>query len=107
MENLKKTVLFVLTSTSAKVISTAMYIFAGIPLPINEVLMLAVSSLTDLLTAIGFAREEGEPTIKSFKKSDHKLIGSRTLFHSFCLLGMIEGVAVVFTFLVTMQYFGF
>jgi magnesium-transporting ATPase (P-type) len=65
MENLRKTVLFVLTSTSAKIMAVALYIFAGTPLPINQTLMLAVSSLTDLLTAIGFAREEAEPTIKA------------------------------------------
>ena len=67
MQNLQKTLKYSLTSTAAKIYAVMIYILAGTPLPMGQTLMLTVSSLTDIITAIGLSREEAEPNFKKGK----------------------------------------
>ena len=69
--------------------------------------MLTVSSLTDIITAIGLSREEAEPNFKRGKPKQNHLVNYRTFYQPFLLLGVIEGTAVLFTFLAVMGHFGF
>lgn len=107
MDNIIKSILFTLTSTSAKIISLVFFNIGGIPLPLNEISMIIVSIFTDLLIAIGFAREESESIIHNKRKRTKKIMTRKTFILSFALLGVIEGAAVMFTFLTTMMAFGF
>ncbi len=58
--NLRKTICFSLSSTMAKICAFIYSVLLGAPLPLGTILMLTLSTFSDLLIAIGFAREELE-----------------------------------------------
>jgi hypothetical protein len=63
--------------------------------------MLAVAAFTDLLIGIGFAREDYEPCLVT------KVVSARSFVQGMAVLGVVEGAAIIFTYLTAMRYYGF
>ena len=73
-DNLKKPVLYLMSSNIIEAIPFLGSIILGFPIPISSIFMLLFSVVTDMLPAISLAYEEAEPDIMTRKprsKNDH------------------------------------
>lgn len=86
-DNLKKTIVYLLTSNITEVFPYVGEIAIGLPLPLSNAFILTICIGTDILPAISFAYEEAEIDImtrKPRKKDDH-LVSLRLITHAYLL----------------------
>lgn len=86
-DNLKKTIVYLLTSNITEVFPYIAEIAFGLPLPLSNIFILVICIGTDILPAISFAYEEAEIDImarKPRKKDDH-LVSAKLLTHAYLL----------------------
>ena len=88
-DNLKKTIVYLLTSNITEVFPYIAEIALGLPLPLSNTFILVICVGTDILPAISFAYEEAEIDImtrKPRKKDDH-LVSVKLITHAYLLQG--------------------
>lgn len=108
-DNLKKTIVYLLTSNITEVFPYIAEIALGLPLPLSNIFILVICIGTDILPAISFAYEEAEIDImtrKPRKKTDH-LVSMKLITHAYLLQGQIATAAGFFSYFSTMNEYGF
>ena len=109
-ENLKKCLLYSLSSNVAELSAFLFSMIAGIPLPLGVLAVLCIDLGTDMLPAISLAFEESEENLMRRKPrnpdTDH-LINERLIFLSYGQMGLIQAAAGFFTYFVIMAENGF
>lgn len=90
-DNLKKTIVYLLTSNCTEIIPFIAMVLFGLPLPLSSVFMLVICVGTDILPALSLAYEDAEMDIMTRKprtRSEH-LVSQKLLVHSYLLMGWI------------------
>lgn len=108
-DNLKKTIVYLLTSNCTEIIPFIGMVLMGLPLPLSSVFMLVICVGTDILPALSLAYEDAELDIMTRKprtKAEH-LVSRKLLVHSYLLMGWIATSAGFIAYFTTMQAFGF
>ena len=109
-ENLKKCLLYSLSSNVAELSAFLFSMIAGIPLPLGVLAVLCIDLGTDMLPAISLAFEESEENLMRRKPrnpdTDH-LINEKLIFLSYGQMGLIQAAAGFFTYFVIMAENGF
>ena len=109
-ENLKKCLLYSLSSNVAELAAFLFSMIAGIPLPLGVLAVLCIDLGTDMLPAVSLAFEESEENLMKRKPrnpdTDH-LINEKLIFLSYGQIGLIQAAAGFFTYFVIMAENGF
>lgn len=108
-DNLKKTIVYLLTSNMTEIWPFAGLVVLQIPLPLSNIFMLCICVGTDIYPALSLAYEEAEVDImtrKPRKQTDH-LVTLRLLAHAYGQMGEIATAAAFFTYFVIMEVYGF
>lgn len=108
-DNLKKTIVYLLTSNMTEIWPFAGLVVLQIPLPLSNIFMLCICVGTDIYPALSLAYEEAEVDImtrKPRKPTDH-LVTLRLLAHAYGQMGEIATAAAFFTYFVIMEVYGF
>lgn len=108
-DNLKKTIVYLLTSNMTEIWPFAGLVVLQIPLPLSNIFMLCICVGTDIYPALSLAYEEAEVDImtrKPRKPSEH-LVTLRLLAHAYGQMGEIATAAAFFTYFVIMEVYGF
>ncbi|CAD8136306.1 unnamed protein product [Paramecium pentaurelia] len=108
-DNLKKTIVYLLTSNITEVFPYVGEIAIGLPLPLSNAFILTICIGTDILPAISFAYEEAEIDImtRQPRKKDDHLVSLRLITHAYLLQGIIATSAGFFSYFSTMNEYGF
>lgn len=88
-DNLKKTIVYLLTSNCTEIFPFLAFIAIKVPLPLSALFMLIICVGTDILPAISLAYEEAELDIMTRKprnKADH-LVSNKLIVHAYMLQG--------------------
>lgn len=108
-DNLKKTIVYLLTSNMTEIWPFVALVILQIPLPLSNIFMLIICVGTDIYPALALAYEEAEfdiMTRKPRKTADH-LVTGRLLTHAYGQMGEIATAGGFFTYFVVMEVFGF
>jgi len=109
-DNLKKCLLYALSSNVPEMAAFLLSMVAQIPLPLGILAILCIDLGTDLLPAIALAFEEPEENLMERKprniETDH-LLNEKLLFLSYGQLGLIQAASGFFTYFVIMAENGF
>lgn len=108
-DNLKKTVVYLLTSNIPEIIPFLAFIIIQIPLPLSNIFMLCICVGTDILPALSLAYEEAELDIMTRqprRKTDH-LVSIKLITHAYLLMGLISTGAGFVAYYTTLNFFGF
>jgi sodium/potassium-transporting ATPase subunit alpha len=108
-DNLKKTIVYLLTSNMTEIWPFVALVIVQIPLPLSNIFMLIICVGTDIYPALALAYEEAEVDImtrKPRKITDH-LVTGRLLTHAYGQMGEIATAGGFFTYFLVMQLYGF
>lgn len=108
-DNLKKTIVYLLTSNMTEIWPFAGLVVLQIPLPLSNIFMLCICVGTDIYPALSLAYEEAEVDIMTRKprKPTEHLVSLRLLAHAYGQMGEIATAAAFFTYFVIMEVYGF
>uniref|UniRef100_A0A0P4W1Y6 Cation-transporting P-type ATPase N-terminal domain-containing protein n=1 Tax=Scylla olivacea TaxID=85551 RepID=A0A0P4W1Y6_SCYOL len=109
-DNLKKSVMYTLTSKVSEVGPFIFFVIARIPLPLGAITILCIDLGTDIMPAISLAYEEAESDVMKQQPRDpfrDRLVNSRLLCIAYWQLGVIQALAGFFTYFVVMAENGF
>jgi sodium/potassium-transporting ATPase subunit alpha len=108
-DNLKKTIVYLLTSNMTEIWPFVALVIIQIPLPLSNIFMLIICVGTDIYPALSLAYEEAEIDIMTRKprKQDEHLVSGRLLAHAYGQMGEIATAGGFFTYFVIMQCYGF
>ncbi|KAL4447136.1 hypothetical protein ABPG74_013988 [Tetrahymena malaccensis] len=108
-DNLKKTVVYLLTSNMTEIVPFLAFIVCQIPLPLSSIFMLVICVGTDIWPAISLAYEEAELDVMTRKprsKQEH-LVSGKLITISYLQLGQIGSAAGFIGYFVCFNYLGF
>lgn len=108
-DNLKKSIIYALSSNIPEVIPFILFILLQIPLPLSTVLILAVDLGTDVFPGIAMAYEESELDIMTRMprtKQDH-LVSVRLICYTYLHIGIVQSLGGMVAYILVMQDFGF
>jgi sodium/potassium-transporting ATPase subunit alpha len=93
-ENIRKFIVYVLTSNVPEIIPYVAYVLMPIPLPITVVQMLCIDLFTDMLPAIGLGNEPPEPDTmqRPPRAAGDSLVSLEAFLNSYAFLGPVETV---------------
>ena len=109
-DNLKKSIVYTLTSNIPEMTPFLMFIIMGIPLALGTVTIICIDLGTDIVPAISLAYELPESDImKRHPRNQYteKLVGSKLISMAFGQIGMIQACAGFLTYFVIMADHGF
>lgn len=108
-DNLKKTVVYLLTSNMTEIWPFLALITIQVPLPLSNIFMLCICVGTDIYPALSLAYEEAEFDIMTRKprKLDEHLVSGKLLCHAYGNMGEIATFAGFFAYFTTMNLYGF
>lgn len=108
-DNLKKTIMYLLTSNSTEIWPFVAMVILQIPLPLSNIFMLCICVVTDIYPAISLAYEEPEVDIMTRhpRQKDDRLVTVRMMTHSYGLMGTIGSAAGFYTYFIIMEIYGF
>jgi sodium/potassium-transporting ATPase subunit alpha len=109
-ENLKKVLLYALSSNVPELAAFLISMVAQIPLPLGILAVLAIDLGTDLLPAVSLAFEEPETDLMKHQPRNpdtDPLLTEQLLFLSYGQLGLIQAASGFFTYFVIMSENGF
>jgi len=94
-DNIKKFIVYILTSNIPEILPFIAFAILGIPLPLTVILILSIDLGTDLIPALGIGYEEPEDDIMKRKPRPRKepLMTWKMLFRSYGIVGPIEAMA--------------
>ena len=102
-DNLKKSIVYTLTSNIPEIAPFLLFILAEIPLALGTVTILCIDLGTDMFPAISVAYEEAESDImKRMPRNPYteKLVNDKLISTAYGMIGMIEAAAGFFTYFV-------
>jgi sodium/potassium-transporting ATPase subunit alpha len=99
-ENIRKFIVYVLTSNIPEILPYIAYVLFPIPLPITVVQILSIDLFTDMLPAIGLGNEhpEYDTMLRPPRAEDEQLVSMGTFLRSYAFLGPIESAISFFVF---------
>ncbi len=105
--NIKKFVIYILTSNVPEIMPFIAFVMLGIPLPLSVVLILSIDLGTDLIPALGLGNEKPESDIMKEPPRSRKerLLTYQSFLLSYGIIGMIEAAAGFFAYF-TVLYAG-
>jgi sodium/potassium-transporting ATPase subunit alpha len=108
-DNLKKTIVYLLTSNITEILPFIALVLLQIPLPLSNIFMLCICVGTDIYPAISLAYEEPELDImtRTPRKIDEHLTSIRMMVHAYGLMGSIATAGGFFTYFLIMELYGF
>eukprot|EP00199_Chlamydomonas_sp_CCMP681_P000009 CAMPEP_0119101430 /NCGR_PEP_ID=MMETSP1180-20130426/476_1 /TAXON_ID=3052 ORGANISM="Chlamydomonas cf sp, Strain CCMP681" /NCGR_SAMPLE_ID=MMETSP1180 /ASSEMBLY_ACC=CAM_ASM_000741 /LENGTH=1208 /DNA_ID=CAMNT_0007085549 /DNA_START=49 /DNA_END=3675 /DNA_ORIENTATION=+ len=109
-DNLKKSIMYTLTSKPPELIPFLLWVAARLPLSLSTILILAVDIGTDMLPAIGLAYEHRESAImlrppRSAQKDP--LVDFPLLLYTYIHIGVIQCIAAYYGFFVALNDYGY
>ncbi|KAL4510360.1 hypothetical protein ABPG72_008250 [Tetrahymena utriculariae] len=108
-DNLKKTVVYLLTSNMTEVVPFLAFIILELPLPLSSIYMLVICVGTDVWPAISLAYEEAELDVMTRRprlKSEH-LVSNKLITIAYLQTGQIASAAGFLGYYVAFNYMGF
>lgn len=108
-DNLKKSIVYTLTSNIPEILPFLSWVVANIPLPLSTIMILLVDLGTDMLPAISLAYEQPENDIMLRKPRNpltDRLVNGRLIFLAYGMIGMIQAAAGFFAYFVIMEEHG-
>ncbi|EHH15412.1 hypothetical protein EGK_01498 [Macaca mulatta] len=109
-DNLKKSIMYTLTSNIPEITPFLMFIILGIPLPLGTITILCIDLGTDMVPAISLAYESAESDIMKRLPRNPKtdnLVNHRLIGVAYGQIGMIQALAGFFTYFVILAENGF
>lgn len=108
-DNLKKTIVYLLTSNMTEIWPFIALVLIQIPLPLSNIFMLCICVGTDIYPALSLAYEEAEVDIMTRRprKPDEHLVSAKLLGHAYGNMGEIATVGGFFTYNIIMSNYGF
>lgn len=108
-DNLKKTIVYLLTSNMTEIWPFAGLVVLQIPLPLSNIFMLCICVGTDIYPALSLAYEEAEVDIMTRRprKPDEHLVTLRLLSHAYGQMGEIATFGAFFSYFTIMELYGF
>ena len=99
-ENMKKFTNYVLVSNGPEILPYLLYIVLPVPLALNIIHILSIDLGTDLVPSMGLGQEPADPEVMAKPPRDPSqgLLTGGLMLHSYCFLGLIEGVWSLFLF---------
>lgn len=108
-DNLKKTIVYLLTSNMTEIWPFVALVILQIPLPLSNIFMLCICVGTDIYPALSLAYEEAEVDImtrRPRKQTEH-MVTMRLLVHAYGQMGEIATAGGFFTYFLIMKLYGF
>ena len=108
-DNLKKTIVYLLTSNCTEIFPFVAFMILQFPLPLSSLYMICICVGTDILPAISLAYEEAEMDImvrKPRPQNDH-LVSRKLITHAYLQMGEIASAGGFYAYFVVMNDFGF
>lgn len=108
-DNLKKTVVYLLTSNMTEIWPFLALITIQVPLPLSNIFMLCICVGTDIYPALSLAYEEAEFDIMTRKprKLDEHLVSGKLLCHAYGNMGEIATAGGFFAYFTVMGVYGY
>ena len=108
-DNLKKTIIYVLTSNIPELTPFLAFIAFRIPLPITNIFMIFIDVGTDILPSISLGYEKVEIDVMTRRprtKADH-LVSMKVICHAYAQMGVFACGGGFCAYYTTMNHFGF
>jgi sodium/potassium-transporting ATPase subunit alpha len=107
-DNLKKCIVYALTSNIPELWPFIIFVILQIPLPLSSILVLCICIGTDMLPAISFSYEVAELDIMTRRPryKDEHLVTANMLTYSYTQVGTLQTLAGMLCYCVTMNDFG-
>merc|ERR1719431_806200 len=107
-DNLKKSIVYTLTSNIPEILPFLTWAVMGIPLPLSTVAILLIDLGTDMLPAISLAYENAELDIMERAPRDihDRLVNHRLIFLAYGIVGITQAAAGFFIYAVIMASYG-
>lgn len=108
-DNLKKTVVYLLTSNVTEIFPFVGQVIFLLPLPLSNMLMLCICVGTDILPALSLAYEAAELDVMTRipRRKDEHMVTLKLITHAYLQMGIIATAAGFFAYFSTMYYYGF
>lgn len=109
-DNLKKSIIYTITSNIPELLPFLIYIICGFPLALSTVCILLIDLVTDMLPAISLAYEKAETDIMKRKPRNPKLerlVNMKLIMMAYLHYGVLQAAAGFFTYFVVYQENGF
>jgi sodium/potassium-transporting ATPase subunit alpha len=108
-DNLKKTIVYLLTSNMTEIWPFLALVLIQVPLPLSNIFMLCICVGTDIYPALSLAYEEAEVDIMTRRprKPDEHLVSAKLLGHAYGNMGEIATCGGLFTYNLVMTCYGF
>ena len=107
-DNLKKTIVYLLTSNMTEIWPFVALVLVQIPLPLSNIFMLVICVGTDIYPALSLAYEEAEVDIMTRRprKPEEHLVSAKLLGHAYGNMGELATCGGFFTYNVVMTCYG-
>jgi len=107
-DNLKKSIVYTLTSNIPEILPFLTWVVLRIPLPLGTIAILAVDLLTDMVPAISLAYEKPEMDImqRPPRSTSDRLVNHRLIFLAYGIVGITQAMAGMFVYGVVMASYG-
>jgi len=107
-DNLKKSIVYTLTSNIPEILPFLTWATMGIPLPLSTVAILLIDLGTDMLPAISLAYENAELDIMERAPRDihDRLVNHRLIYLAYGIVGITQAAAGFFLYAVIMASYG-
>ena len=107
-DNLKKSIVYTLTSNIPEILPFLTWVVLGIPLPLSTVAILLIDLGTDMLPAISLAYENAELDImeRAPRDTHDRLVNHRLIFLAYGIVGITQAAAGFFVYAVIMASYG-
>jgi sodium/potassium-transporting ATPase subunit alpha len=108
-DNLKKSIVYVITSAIPELAPFLAWAMLGVPLPLSTILMLFIDLGTDMFPAISLAYEKAERDLMLRPPRNaltDRLVNGRLLFMAYGILGFAHSVGGFFIYFVVMAQYG-
>lgn len=99
-DNIRKFLVYILTSNIPELIPYIAFVLLGIPLPLTIIQVLAVDLGTDMVPALALGAEAPADDImqRPPRKKNERLLSTRLLLRAYVWLGLLEATASMFVF---------
>jgi len=107
-DNLKKSIVYTLTSNIPEILPFLTWVIAGIPLPLSTIAILLIDLGTDMVPAISLAYENAELDImeRAPRDTTDRLVNHRLIFLAYGIVGITQAAAGFFVYAVIMASYG-
>jgi len=107
-DNLKKSIVYTLTSNIPEILPFLTWVIMGIPLPLSTIAILLIDLGTDMVPAISLAYENAELDImrRPPRDTSDRLVNHRLIYLAYGVVGITQAAAGFFVYAVIMASYG-